>query len=224
MTRILLVEDDAAIVSTLTAFLESEGFSVCAVSGQQAALKRLKEGFDLMLLDVSLADGNGFALCHAVKERMALPVIFLTASIDEYSTVTGLDLGAEDYIGKPFRPRELISRIRAVLRRSGKSRDILQIGDIQVDLEKAAVTRDGKKLPLTALEYRLLLILLQHRGEVLSRDRILTELWDAAGEFVEDNTLTVYMKRLREKIERNPQQPELIRTVRGRGYCMEEET
>lgn len=223
MTRILLVEDDAAIVTTLTAFLESEGFSVCSVPGQQAALERLEEPFDLMLLDVSLEDGNGFALCHAVKERTALPVIFLTASIDEYSTVTGLDLGAEDYIGKPFRPRELVSRIRAVLRRSGKNRDVLQIGSIQVDLEKASVSKEGQKLPLTALEYRLLLTFIQHRGEVLSRDRLLTELWDAAGEFVEDNTLTVYIKRLREKIEQNPQQPEVIRTVRGRGYCMEEE-
>ena len=219
MNRILLVEDDMGIISSLTAFLQEEGFEVASVSGQQEALTCLaKSCFDLALLDVSLREGNGFALCSAIKQNYGTPVIFLTASGDEYSVVTGLELGADDYIAKPFRPRELISRIRNVLRRSNRGGALPELGDVRVDSEKATVTKGGKELFLSALEYRLLLIFLNHRGEVLSRTRLLEELWDAAGEYVNDNTLTVYIKRLREKIEDDPQEPALIRTVRGFGY------
>ena len=219
MIRILLVEDDRSIILSLTAFLREEGFEVASASGQQEALLRMAQAtFDLVLLDISLADGNGFAVCSAIKQNYGTPVIFLTASGDEYSVVTGLDLGADDYINKPFRPRELVSRIRSVLRRSKRGSPVLELGDLKVDPETATVAKGGRELFLSALEYRLLLVLLNNRGAVLSRTQLLEELWDMAGEFVNDNTLTVYIKRLRDKIEDDPQNPTLIRTVRGIGY------
>ena len=221
MGQIVLIEDDSEITRNLSEFLAKEGFQVQSVAGQREALelieKREKE-IDLILLDVSLADGNGFAVCAAVKANTQIPVIFLTASGDEYSTVTGLDMGADDYIGKPFRPRELISRIKNVLRRSGRSQAVLELGDIRLDTLGGTVTKNGQELYLSALEYRPLLIFMNHQGMILTRDRLLDEIWDAAGEYVNDNTLTVYIKRLREKIETNPQRPELIRTIRGMGY------
>lgn len=219
MTKILLVEDDGAIIENLSAVLRAEGFQVRAEKGQQEALLALEEeNFDLMLLDVSLENGNGFSVCSAVKAVSGLPVIFLTASGDEFSVVTGLELGAEDYVSKPFRPRELVSRIRTVLRRCGKVQSVLEFGALRVDTVRAVVTKDGQDCFLSAMEYRLLLFFLNHRGMVLSRGQLLEEIWDAAGEFVNDNTLTVYIKRLREKIEADPQNPVLIRTVRGLGY------
>ena len=223
MTKLLLVEDDRAIVENLSAVLKGEGFQIQSAPGQKAALKLLEqENFDLLLLDVSLKDGNGFSVCSAVKAVSDLPVIFLTASGDEFSVVTGLELGAEDYISKPFRPRELVSRIRSVLRRCGKTQAVLEIGELRVDTVRALVTKGGMECFLSALEYRLLLFFLNHKGQVLSRNQLLAEIWDAAGEFVNDNTLTVYIKRLREKIETDPQNPEIIRTVRGLGYKLGE--
>lgn len=217
--KILLVEDDRAIVQNLSEFLSGEKFHVRAVSGQTAALDALeKESFDLLLLDISLPDGNGYALCRAVKEQWKLPIIFLSASGDEYSVVTGLDLGADDYIPKPFRPRELVSRIKSVLRRSSSETGITEFGALRIDTVHASVMKAGREIPLSALEYRLLLVFLNNRGAVLSRTRLLEEIWDIAGEFVNDNTLTVYIKRLRDKIEDDPQNPTLIRTVRGMGY------
>lgn len=223
MTKLLLVEDDRAIVENLSAVLKGEGFQIQSAPGQKAALKLVEqENFDLLLLDVSLKDGNGFSVCSAVKAVSDLPVIFLTASGDEFSVVTGLELGAEDYISKPFRPRELVSRIRSVLRRCGKTQAVLEIGELRVDTVRALVTKGGMECFLSALEYRLLLFFLNHKGQVLSRNQLLEEIWDAAGEFVNDNTLTVYIKRLREKIETDPQNPEIIRTVRGLGYKLGE--
>ena len=148
-------------------------------------------------------------------------MIFLSASGDEYSVVTGLDLGADDYIAKPFRPRELISRIRSVLRRTGRAQSIIELGSVRVDTGRAAAMKNGVDLNLSALEYRLLLVFLNHRGMVLSRAKLLEEIWDVAGDFVNDNTLTVYIKRLRDKLEDDPQEPTLIRTVRGVGYRLE---
>ena len=179
-------------------------------------------GYDLVLLDVSLKDGNGFSVCSAIKQKTDLPVIFLTASDDEYSVVTGLDLGADDYIAKPFRPRELISRIKSVLRRYGKVQSVIEIRNVRVDTEKGVVYKDGKEIPLSAMEYRLLLVFFNNRGKILGRSRLLEEIWDAAGDYVNDNTLTVYIKRLREKIEDHPQEPEIIKTVRGLGYRVAE--
>ena len=167
---------------------------------------------------MSLGDGNGFSLCSAIKKNKQLPVIFLTASGDEFSVVTGLDLGADDYIAKPFRPRELVSRINSVLRRCGKSQKLFDIDNIRVDLDKGVVYKNGQDLFLSALEYRLLLAFINSDGRLLTRSRLLEEIWDVAGDFVNDNTLTVYIKRLRDKIEDNPAEPKIIVTVRGMGY------
>lgn len=221
MDRLLLTEDDPTIVRMLGTFLKEEGFYVLSVPGQRDAVEAMdRENFDLALVDISLADGNGFAVCAAAKER-GIPVVFLTASGDEYSVVTGLDMGADDYIAKPFRPRELVSRIRSVLRRAGKRQSVIPLGDLLVDTDKGVVTRNGNDIFLSALEYRLLLVFLGNRGQVLTRSRLLEEIWDSAGDYVGDNTLTVYIKRLREKIEPDPQNPTLIRTVRGLGYRLE---
>lgn len=223
MAHILLVEDDKSIVTNLTEFLQNEDFSITSVDGQSKALALLEESaadFDLILLDVSLAEGNGFSICRAAKSTTNLPVIFLTASGDEYSVVTGLDLGADDYISKPFRPRELVSRIHNILRRYGKANTLLEYKNLSVDTIKATVRKNGQEIMLSALEYRLLLYFMNNQDIVLSRSRLLEALWDIAGEFVNDNTLTVYIKRLREKIEEDPQNPVMIRTVRGLGYKM----
>ncbi len=223
MTRILLVEDDNLIISNLMQFLNNEGFWVKNVTGQSAAMSFLEEEIvDLVLMDVSLAEGNGFAACKAIKSEYDIPVIFLTASGDEFSTVTGFELGADDYIPKPFRPRELVSRIRNVLRLTGKTGKIVKLGDVTVDTEKGTATKDNRDLMLSALEYRLLLVFLNNRGRVLSRNQLLEAIWDIAGDFVNDNTLTVYIKRLREKIESDPQNPTVIKTVRGLGYKVDE--
>lgn len=221
-TKILLVEDDRLIVENLTEYLKSEGFRVVSTDGQRKAMEILEgQEFDLILLDVTLAQGNGYSVCTEVKAKYQIPIIFLTALDDEFSVVTGLDMGADDYISKPFRPRELVSRMRTVLRRSGKSQNVLSAGDIRIDTEKGSVTRNGKEIFLSALEYRLLLVFFSHRGMVLTRTMLLEEIWDVAGEYVNDNTLTVYIKRLREKIEDCPQDPKIIKTVRGLGYKLE---
>lgn len=219
MKKILLVEDDKSIITNLSEFLTNEGFSVRNAEGQTRALELIdEEEFDLVLLDVSLADGNGFAVCSAIKSEHNTPVIFLTASGDEYSTVTGFELGADDYISKPFRPRELVLRIKNILRLTGGSGTVTKLGDVLVDTVKGTASRNGSDLYLSALEYRLLLVFLNNRGAVLSRNQLLEAIWDIAGEFVNDNTLTVYIKRLREKIEEDPQNPKIIKTVRGLGY------
>ena len=218
MNRILLVEDDPGIVKSLTEFLNAEGFQVASASGQTAAIQLFdREPFDLVLLDVSLSEGNGFATCASLKSRSTVPVIFLTASDDEGSTVAGLDIGADDYIAKPFRPRELVSRIRNSLRRSG-NRSIVRLGNVTVDTDKGVVSKNGAEIALSALEYKILLTFIANRGRMLSRAYLLDEVWDMAGDFVNDNTLTVYIKRLREKIENDPGNPEIIKTIRGMGY------
>ena len=219
MTRILLVEDEKGIVTNLTEYLIKEGYTVKSVSGQKDALQLVeREKFDLVLLDISLSDGNGFAVCKAIKSDYNIPVIFLTAAGDEYSTVTGFEVGADDYIAKPFRPRELVSRIKNILRLTGGSNSKIWLDNIMVDIDKGIVSKNGKDLHLSALEYRLLLVFLGNRGIVLSRTQLLDAIWDIAGDFVNDNTLTVYIKRLREKLEEDPQNPEIIKTVRGLGY------
>lgn len=223
MTKILLVEDDSQIAAYLGELLRAEGFDTqIAGSKKEAGECLLAQDFDLVLLDVSLPDGNGFSICAEVKREYEIPVVFLTASGDEYSVVAGLDMGADDYIAKPFRPRELISRIRSVLRRCKKEQRILSCGDLRVNVSSATVTKGEKELFLSAIEYRLLLLLLQNKGQILTRNQLLEEIWDASGEYVNDNTLSVYMKRLREKIEENPQSPRLLHTIRGIGYRMED--
>ena len=219
MHKILVVEDDTLIVRNLSELLRQEGFAVTTASGQKEALQAAENvGFDLALLDISLLDGNGFSLCKSLKERYQLPVIFLTATDDEASVVMGLDMGADDYIIKPFRPMEMISRIKSVLRRTGRAQAVFEIGNLRVDSVRGTVHKNGKEVYLSALEYRLLLVFLNNRGVVLSRSKLLEIIWDIAGEFVNDNTLTVYIKRLRDKIEDDPQNAQIIRTVRGIGY------
>lgn len=219
MNRILLVEDDKSIVENLSAFLRDEGFAVESTSTQDEALNLVEhKEFDLVLLDISLSQGNGFAVCSGIKSSKDIPVIFLTASGDEYSVVAGLDMGADDYINKPFRPRELISRIKSVLRRCGKTPSTMEEGGLKLDPVKGTVHKNGKEIFLSALEYKLLLVFFNNRGKVLTRNALLDEIWDVSGDFVNDNTLTVYIKRLREKIEDDPQRPVIIKTVRGLGY------
>ena len=221
MDKLLLVEDDPTLIRMLTSFLLSENWGVISATGQSAAAAAMEDACpDLALVDISLAEGNGFGVCARAKE-LGIPVIFLTASGDEYSVVTGLDMGADDYISKPFRPRELVSRIRSVLRRAGKRQSVISIGDLVVDTDKGTVTRNGQSQYLSALEYKLFLVFLNNRGQVLTRDKLLEEIWDSAGDYVGDNTLTVYIKRLREKLEADPQNPTLIKTVRGMGYKLE---
>ncbi len=222
MIEVLLVEDDPGIVENLTRFLSGEGFSVTPARSRREALERISPETDLVLLDVGLPDGNGFAVCGELKKDFGTPVIFLTASGDEFSVVTGLELGADDYVAKPFRPRELVSRMRTVLRRTGKASSVVELGDLRVDTEKAQVTKNGREIFLSALEYRLLLVFLNNRGLVLSRSKLLEEIWDVAGDFVNDNTLTVYIKRLRDKLGDDPADPGIIKTVRGLGYKVDE--
>lgn len=219
MHKILVVEDDTLIVRNLSELLRQEGFAVTTASGQKEALQAAENvGFDLALLDISLLDGNGVSLCKSLRERYQLPVIFLTATDDEVSVVMGLDMGAYDYIIKPFRPMEMISRIKSVLRRTGRAQAVFEIGNLRVDSVRGTVHKNGKEVYLSALEYRLLLVFLNNRGVVLSRSKLLESIWDIAGEFVNDNTLTVYIKRLRDKIEDDPKNAQIIRTVRGIGY------
>lgn len=218
MQKVLIVEDDTAIIQALEEYLRTEGFQTVSVSGQREAFVSMEQGnADLLLLDIALSEGNGLEVCRAAK-ACGLPVIFLTASGDENSVVRGLDMGADDYIAKPFRPRELVSRIRSVLRRSGRAQSVVALGNVSVDTEKGIVTKNGAEIALSALEFRLLLAFVNNRGRLLSRNALLEEIWDAGGDFVNDNTLTVYIKRLREKIEGDPQRPEIIKTVRGLGY------
>lgn len=219
--RILLVEDDPLIVESLTELLVSEGYSVASASTQRDAIERAlgDSACRLVLLDISLADGNGFAVCSAVKaERPEVPVIFLTASDDEFNTVTGLTMGADDYVAKPFRPRELLARIAAALRRAHPGRRALRLGPLAIDPDRARVERDGAEVALSALEYRLLLLFAANPGKLVTREAIRDALWDEAGTYIEENTLSVYIKRLRDKIEDDPAHPSLIVTVRGLGY------
>ncbi len=219
MNRILLVEDDSTITEMLKEFLSKEGFICESADTQTQALAMFRQfDYDIVLLDVSLPDGNGFVACSAMKSCKDVPIIFLTASGDEHSVVTGLELGADDYVSKPFRPRELVTRIRTVMRRKNRTQAVINIGSITVDTEHGIVSRGTQELYLSALEYRLLLVFISNRGQVLSRGQLLEYIWDTAGDFVNDNTLTVYIKRLRDKIEDNPQEPKIIKTIRGSGY------
>ena len=219
MTRIFLVEDDKAIAKNLTLLLRSEGFTVShAATRGEASAMLAGNLFDLALVDIALPDGNGFTVCTEIKERYQIPVLFLTASGDEASVVTGLNMGADDYITKPFRPRELIARIRAALRKQERAGQAFEVCGLCVDTASGVVTKYGREIFLSALEYRLLLIYMNNPKNIITRSRLLDELWDAAGEFVNDNTLTVYIKRLREKIENDPANPQIILTVRGTGY------
>ncbi|MDD2235055.1 MAG: response regulator transcription factor [Desulfitobacteriaceae bacterium] len=220
--KILFVEDDKIIASGLCYSLKQEGYPVTHCLDVESAKNMLNEiSFDMAILDLSLPDGSGYDICQIIKAKADIPVIFLTAIDDEVNVVMGLDMGADDYIAKPFRIRELLARIKSVLRRYDKTesaKTLIEFSGLKIDTAKAKVYKGEQEIPLTSLEYRLLLIFANHQGQVLSRHQLLDGLWDVAGDFVNDNTLTVYIKRLREKIEDNSQNPTIIKTVRGLGY------
>ncbi|NLW02134.1 MAG: response regulator transcription factor [Clostridiaceae bacterium] len=220
--KILFVEDDKIIAAGLCYSLQQEGYDVTHCLGVESARAALNEqSFGLALIDLGLPDGSGYDVCRLVKAKADIPVIFLTAIDDEVNVVMGLDMGADDYITKPFRIRELLSRIRTVIRRYDRAEPPKMVYDfcgITIDTARAKVYKGSREIILTSLEYRLLLIFARNRGQVLGRNQILESLWDVAGDFVNDNTLTVYIKRLREKIEDDPQHPRIIQTVRGMGY------
>lgn len=221
--RIFVLEDDEAIGIGLSYTLESEKYEVTLVKTVSEAKKTVEnEEFDLYILDLTLPDGNGYEVCSLIKSKGDLPVIFLTAYDDEINVVTGFELGADDYISKPFRVRELLARVKSVLRRYSKDNadGIIKIGELSVNTAEARVLLRGEEVILTAMEYRLLLSFVNNRGTVLTRRKLLEEIWDVDGDFVNDNTLTVYIKRLRDKIENDPNDPQYIKTVRGMGYLM----
>lgn len=221
--RIFVLEDDEAIGIGLLYTLESEKYEVTLVKTVSEAKKTVEnEEFDLYILDLTLPDGNGYEVCSLIKSKGDLPVIFLTAYDDEINVVTGFELGADDYISKPFRVRELLARVKSVLRRYSKENadGIVKIGELSVNTAEARVLLRGEEVILTAMEYRLLLSFVNNRGTVLTRRKLLEEIWDVDGDFVNDNTLTVYIKRLRDKIENDPNDPQYIKTVRGMGYLM----
>lgn len=222
--NIFVLEDDEAIGIGLSYSLENEGYKVTLAKSVNDANSILdKCTFDLYLLDLTLPDGNGYDVCKRIKSMGDLPVIFLTAYDDEINVVTGFDLGADDYISKPFRMRELLARIKSVLRRYSKDSidGKVIIENMTVSTNDAKVTIDNEEIILTAMEYKLLLIFINNRGVILTRQKLLEDIWDIDGDFVNDNTLTVYIKRLRDKIEKNPNEPKFIKTVRGMGYILQ---
>lgn len=224
MSRLLLLEDDASLIDGLQYSLIKNGFELDVARTKQEALRLLSNAklYDLLLLDVTLPDGTGFEVCEQVRQsKSAVPIIFLTAADEEVSVIKGLDIGGDDYITKPFKLGELCSRIRALLRRAGaaaNSQSTIICGDIFIDLADCRVLLNGTKLELTPAEYRLVCLLVKNAGRVVTRNMILDELWDGTGSFVDDNTLSVYIRRLREKIEQTPSQPSHLLTVRGFGY------
>ena len=233
--NIFLLEDDDAIGMGLKYSLEKEGYNVTLTKSVAKAKESFEEKKnDLCILDINLPDGNGYEVCKYIKEKEDVPVIFLTASDAEVNVVMGLEMGADDYVCKPFRVGELMARIKTVLRRAGKNQsvqeandNIIKINNVNIYTNEAKVTitkettGEEEQVELTALEYRLLLTFCNNRGTVLSRNKLLEDMWDVSGDFVNDNTLTVYIKRLRDKIEKDPAKPEIIKTVRGLGYIVD---
>ncbi len=223
MRKILLVEDSDTIIIGLKYLLETEGFEINIAKNIKDTYKILEnENFNLILLDINLPDGKGFSICENLKKNNDIPIIFLTARDEEKDIVEGLDIGADDYVTKPFRNRELISRINNVLRRyekNNKSDNIIKFKDIKIDLSKSKVTKGEEEIIFTSLEYRILVMLFSNKDVLISREKILDKIWDVAGNFVNDNTLTVYIKRIREKLD--DKDGNIIKTVRGRGYIIE---
>ena len=215
--RILLVEDNKSIIKGLEYAFAQNGYSCEYCLGFGEALKKAPYNYDIAVLDITLPDGNGFDLFKKIRSFSDLPVIFLTAVDDEDSVVNGLELGADDYITKPFSTRELIARIKRVANKSSK-KNIITVSGVTLDLDKSAVFENGKQLELTALEYKLLSLLMQNTGKVVTRELIFEKIWDVSGNFVNDNTLTVYIKRIRKKLD-----ADIIKTVKGLGYKIAED-
>lgn len=213
--KLLLVEDNDVILKGLKYTLEQENFEIDISKNIMSAEEKIDTSeYDLVIIDITLPDGNGFDLCKYIKEGKDLPVIFLTAKDEEKDVVMGFDLGADDYIIKPFRNRELISRIHNVLRRYGKDKNQIINGNIRIDLEEKRVYIKEKEIVFTSLEYKILVLLYSNLGKTVTRERILDKIWDMAGNFVNDNTLTVYIKRVRAKLG----EEDNIKTIKGIGY------
>lgn len=223
---VLIVEDDEIIREGLELALKQEGCRVYAAgtAGEALEIVRRKTPVDFYLLDILLPDGDGFMVCREIRKRTDTPILFLTACDDEVNTVRALEQGADDYISKPFRIRELFARMKAILRRTrreeGNPEQVARVGRTQVYLQTGRIYCGDEEIVLTAMEYKLLLIFLSHRGQTLTRRQILNDIWDEAGDFVNDNTLSVYIKRLRKKLGDTPE-GQVIKTVRGVGYRME---
>lgn len=226
MYTILVVEDTQDIYKPLCDLLEEKQFATEVATTQVQAIKLLEDpnkSFDLALVDILLPDGNGFSVFQVAKD-WHVPVIFLTAMDDEHNTSFGLELGAADYVPKPYRPKELLSRINKALRDSGKLQAVYTCQDIVVDAASATVYKGGHKIFLTSLEYRLLLVFMKNIDMLLTRDQLFEKLWDITGsEGITENTLNVHIKRLREKVEDDPKNPQFIQTVRGLGYKVSKE-
>lgn len=221
MKNILLVEDDDALALGMKYTLENEGFNVLRGTSIEDSKEVLcsNEKIDVILLDLTLPDGSGYDLCKYIREKSSVPIIFLTAMDEEANVVLAFDLGGDDYITKPIRIKELISRINAVLRRSkGSSIDIKRSGEMALDINKAKLLKNDKEIVITTVEYKLLMLFFNNPQRIISREEIIHNLWDINGEFVDGNTLSVYIRRLREKIEDNPSKPVYIETLRGLGY------
>ena len=222
MSKVLLVEDDTTLAFGIEYTLKNEGFDVIIAADLAKARQAFFENkFDIILLDVKLPDGSGYELCREIRKSSDTAIIFLTACDDEANVVMGLDLGADDYISKPVRIKELTSRIKAVLRRNSKGSVVtgtIKSDDIEINVLQGKVKKGSQEVILTAVEYKLLLSLVEHAEQIISRNTILENLWDIGGEFIDDNTLSVYIRRLREKIEEDASMPSHIITVRGIGY------
>lgn len=214
--KILLVEDNKSIIKGLEYAFAQNGYSCEYCLSLDEAVRKAPFNYDVAVLDIMLPDGNGFDLFKKIRRYSDLPVIFLTAVDDEDSVVNGLELGADDYITKPFSTRELIARIKRVANKNSK-KNIITVSGVTLDLDKSAVFENGKQLELTALEYKLLSLLMQNVGRVVTRELIFEKIWDVSGNFVNDNTLTVYIKRIRKKLD-----ADIIKTVKGMGYQVAE--
>lgn len=221
--KIYLLEDEETIGMGLQYSLEQEGYEVTWGKTVAEAVSSDFQNYDLYILDVNLPDGNGYEVCKKIKEQTDTPVIFLTVIEEEVNVVMGLELGADDYITKPFRVRELLARVKSVLRRNRRDAGdgVIRYQNLKVATKEGKVYRADTEVMLTAMEYRLLLTLLTNQGTILTRNNLLEHIWDVDGNFVDDNTLSVYIKRLRDKLEEDASHPQIIKTVRGRGYMVE---
>lgn len=226
MSKILLVEDDSTIATGLSYLCKNEGYQMDLAPCVKDAKKAIDEGdYDLYLLDIGLPDGNGYDVCKYIREKESTPIIFLTARDDESDVVKGLEMGGDDYIAKPFRTKELLSRIKSVLRRTTElvANNKLVSGDIEIDQLTTKVFVKGEEISLTQSEYKLLLLYMNNAKKVITRIASLENLWEVEGDFINDSSISVYIRRLREKIEDNPSEPRYLKTVRGVGYIWDED-